>query len=204
MFCNPSCSSSPRTKNVAPAILLASPLGDVTRNSQKQQDVVFRGVLIWIESTNREESFASVEFLGIGSKTLLDGRQWEVLAIDFLSIQAKTCRPSASVQCLPPLIKSQTFEMIQCGIDLSLFIVRQIVDVGVLVRELLAVPHQGRVQGSWPFLDDGVMLCCHSEKWFRFFCVVRFLVWLLERRLFHGNYGRLYRCSQKRGARGRD
>lgn len=89
--------------------------------------------------------------------------------------------------------------MIQRGIDLSLFIVRQIVDVGVLVRELLAVPHQGRVQGSWPFLDDGVMLCCHSEKWFRFFCVVRFLVWLLERRLVHGNYGRLYRCSQKGG-----
>lgn len=62
--------------------------------------------------------------------------------------------------------------MIQRGIDLSLFIARQVVDVGVLIHELLAVPHQGGVQGSWPFLDDGVLFCCHSEKLFWFFCVV--------------------------------
>ena len=49
------------TEHISSSILLASSLADVARDSQEYDYVVFRGIIVWIESAKYEEASTSME-----------------------------------------------------------------------------------------------------------------------------------------------
>ena len=75
-----------RTEYIAIIVLFSSLFAYVARDPQEYQDVVFRGVVIGIKSTNCKKTPASMQINRKSLKVFLEFWKREGIPIDFISV----------------------------------------------------------------------------------------------------------------------
>lgn len=79
---------SSHTQHGPSLVLLATPLCDVASDAKIHDCVVFVRKGVWVQATDDHEAVTVIDFLGHRSECFSKFAEWEVVTIDFISVES--------------------------------------------------------------------------------------------------------------------